>query len=276
MTDTRPLGPDAARYLLASDGVRVNRPFHLRWLLPTVCKRHLRRWWVVWGCSWPLMAAGFIGWRLAAGDDWRRAVAGALLLAALPGILGPIVVIPVGVDLPATALSLISVMLLQVGGVYGTAGGIGLIVVAASVRETAPVWAALWLWSPLPLIGLIAPAVRHLTSRPGPDPLVQFREILEHPIRTALAAHRTQWRDGWIMVAPWGACLAALIAPDWRLGVVVALAYAQLLIATDTVRLYQNAAGPLVAAAAVANIPVAWLPLLVAVHVVWWWKPHRI
>jgi hypothetical protein len=57
---------------------------------------------------------------------------------------------------------------------------------------------------------------------------------------------------------------------------VLALAYAQLLIATDSVRLYQHAAGPVLAVAAAQVVPVAWLPLAVVVHVVWWQTPERI
>lgn len=275
MTQTQ-IGPDAYRYLLVGDGQPVCRPFHLRWLLPTLCKRNAKRWWIAWGISWPILIGSFIGWQLAAGGHWQAAIAGAVMLAALPGILGPSVVIPVGVDLPATALSLAGVMLLEVGGWYGTVGGIYLIAVAAMIRETAPIWAALWIWSPLPLVALAAPAIRQLLVKPGADPLPKFQHITDHPVRAALAAHRVQWRDGWVMVAPWGACLAALYAVDWRLGVVLVLAYGQLLIATDTVRLYQHAAGPVMAASAAAVIPTAWLPLVAVMHVVWWWRPHRI
>ena len=78
------------------------------------------------------------------------------------------------------------------------------------------------------------------------------------------------------MVAPWGVCLAGLVGSDWRLWLVLAVAYAQLLIATDSVRLYQHAAGPVLAVAAAQVVPVAWLPLAVVVHVVWWQTPERI
>jgi hypothetical protein len=47
-------------------------------------------------------------------------------------------------------------------------------------------------------------------------------------------------------------------------------------VATDTVRLYQHAAGPALAVAAVHTIPTAWLPLACVMHVAWWRTPERI
>jgi len=271
------IGPDAARYLAAAEGRPVPRPFHLRWLLPTVCRTEFAAWRFVWVSSWPLLAGSTFGWRMAAGDRWEIAAAAALLLCALPGILGPSAVIPVGVDLPATAVTMLGVFLIELGHPAQVVAGVAVIAVAACIRETSPAWAALWAWSPWPLIALAAVAVRALVAEPGLDPLgPQFQEIADHPIRAALAAHRGRWRDAWLLVAPWGVCLAALVGSDWRLWLVLALAYAQLLIATDSVRLYQHAAGPVMAVAAAQVIPVAWLPLAVAVHAVWWFTPERI
>jgi len=271
------IGPDAARYLAAAEGRPVPRPFHLRWLLPKVCGTEFNAWRFVWLASWPLLAGSTIGWRLAAGDRWEIAVAAALFLCALPGILGPAAVIPVGVDLPATAVSMVGVLLIELGHPVQVAAGVAVIAVAACIRETAPIWAALWLWSPLPLIALCVVVCRALIAKPGIDPLgPKFQEIADHPVRAALTAHSGRWRDAWLMVAPWGVCLAALTGLTWPMVAVLVLAYAQLLIATDSVRLYQHAAGPVLAVAAAQVVPVAWLPLAVVVHVVWWQTPERI
>lgn len=268
------LGPDAARYWHAAVGGQVPRPFHLRWLLPQLCGHDLRRWWAVWVSGWVLAAAGVIGWQRAAGADWWPSVAAAVLLVALPGFLGPSVTIPVGVDIPATGVAVCGVALCAQGW---WVSGVAVIAVAACIRETSPAWAALWLWSPWPLLVLAVPVVVHLLRRPGPDPLgPKFQAIADHPVRSSLQYHAGRWRDGWLMVAPWGICLAALYSPDWRLLVVLVVAYAQLLLATDTVRLYSHAAGPALAVAAVAVIPVAWLPLALAAHVVWWRTPERV
>ena len=270
-------GPDAARYIALAEGRSVPRPFHVRWFLPYVCGTSAARWWAVWLWSWPLMALGFVAWRHVEGDSLTVALTGCALLLALPGILGPSAVIPVGVDLPSTAYTLLACALFAHGGSPYIIASAAVMVIAASMKETAPVFAALWLWSPWPLVALVPPALWHLFNRPGPDPLgARFDEIAAHPFRSALAAHAGRWRDGWLMVAPWGVCLAALHSPDWRLMVVLAVAYAQLLVATDTVRLVQHAAGPPMAAAAAAVIPPQFVLLALAVHVVWWRTPERI
>ena len=251
------LGPDAMRYLYAGKNVPVPRPFNLRWLLPAICRTKPVRWWMVWAAAWPLLAGSMVWWRVVAGDGWTVAVAAAALLVGLPGILGPAVSIPIQVDLPATALV-----------VFGC---------AATIRETAPIVAALWLWSLWPLIALFPVIVAMILIRPGSDPLGgELQRIADHPIRTALEYHAGRWRDGWLMVAPWGVCLAGLYGADWRLVTVIGIAYLQLLVATDTVRLVQHVAGvPLVIAAATV-IPPNWLVLAVVAHIMWWRQPERI
>lgn len=271
------LGPDARRYLAAAYGQPVPRPFHLRWLLPKVLGDDLAAWTLVRRASWVVLAGAMLGWALAIGLEPGVAFAAVALLIALPGIEGPASVNPVGVDLPASALTLAGVTLIALDHPAQIVAGVALVAIASTIKETAPVWAALWVWSPWPLIALAVPAMTTLIRKPGPDPLgPQFQAIADHPIRSAWAHHASAWRNGWIVVAPWGVCLAALVGFDWRLGVVLAIAYGQLLIATDSVRLYQHGAGPAVALAAAQVIPPAWLPFAVAVHVVWWRKPERV
>jgi len=273
-----PLGPDATRYVLAGTGTAVPRPFHLRWLLPAVCKNVVRRWWIVYVSSFVTLVVATFVWRIVADDPWQTAAAAALLVAGLPGILGPQVSIPVQVDLPATALVAGSLIAFETHTPAGIAAGVAICAVAASVRETSPIIAALWGWTLWPLLALAVPVViSRLRTATKIDPLGgQMQTVLDHPIQTALAWHRGRWRDGWLMVAPWGVCLAALYAPDWRLAVVLVVAYAQLLVATDTVRLYQHAAALPMAVAAAQIIPVVWLPLALVLHVAWFRKPERI
>ena len=271
------IGPDAARYLAAGVGIKVPRPFHLRWGLPMFCGDSLAAWWYVWAASWPVAAAGFVGWRLNEGDTWQTALIGAVLLLALPGIRGPAAVLPVGVDLPALAFSLAGCWALTLDHPAQQAAGFLFLVLGATVRETVPAWVALWLWSPWPLLVLIVPLVRHLTTKTGPDPLgARFDEIAAHPIRASLSAHRGRWLDGWLMVAPWGLVLLCLHRPGWPLVACLVLAYGQLLIATDTVRLVHHAAGPAAVAAAAPLVPLGWAPLLCVLHVVWCRSQERV
>ena len=269
------VGPDAYRYLYAARGHPVPRPFHLRWLLPATCGDSLPAWRWVRLASWPLIVAGFIGWQHAAG--WQAAVIGAVLLVGLSGIRGPDAVIPVGVDLPATAVSLLACWALTGTHPAQIIGGLVLVGLGATIRETVPVWVAMWVWSPLPLLLLIVPLVRHLTATTGPDPLgVKFDEIAAHPIRASMDAHRGRWLDGWLMLAPWGAVLLALHSPGLPLIAVLVLAYGQLAVATDTVRLLHHAAAPPAAAAAAALIPIEWALLVCLLHVAWCRTQERI
>jgi hypothetical protein len=268
------ISPDGIRYWKKAQKVPVSRPFNMRWLLPKVCGTDVRVWTWVWLASWPVMVGAMVWWRVAAGDDWWVAIAAAGLLAGLPGILGPTLAVPIQVDLPATALVLVGCAVFEA---VHPAAGITVIAVAAMIRETAPVVAALWLWSLWPLLAVFPVIVAAVVCRPGPDPLgPKYQEIADHPIRTGIAAHRGMWRDGWVMVAPWGACLAALVGADWKLVVVLTVAYLQLLVATDTIRLIHHVAGPPMAIAAATMIPSDWLLLAVVVHSVWWFRMERV
>lgn len=271
------VGPDGARYLALAQDQPVPRPFHLRWVLPFFCSTDPRKWWFVWFASWPIASAGMFAWRMVEGDGWQHAAAATAALLALPGILGPSVVKPVGVDLPATALSLVAAAMAATGQPHMILAAVLLMCWVAGIKETSPIFAALWARCPWLLLALIPVAVRALFTKPGPDPLgEQFQRIADHPFRTALEHRQGRWRDAWLMVAPWGIGVLALVDPSPQVLIVLAVAYAQLLIATDTVRLLHHAAGPVVCAAAVVHVPSEWLLLAVVVHLVWWRVPERV
>lgn len=273
MTELR-LGPDSARYLYAGDGGRLPLPFNLRWLLPAVCGDDVKLWRAVWLASWPVLAAGAFVWADGMGATPWEALAAAAFLVALPGLWGPHSVRPVGVDLPAMAVAIWAAAAFAHGL---PVLGVVLAVWAATIKESYPVWVAFWAWNPWALLALVAVVMAFLVRRPQMDPITDGTPILkrvhDHPIASSLEHHRGQWRNAWYMVAPWGVTLAALVDPSPRLAAVVAAAYAQLIVVTDTVRVYQTAAGPVVALAAAQVIPLQWLALAVAVHVVWWREP---
>lgn len=270
------LGPDARHYLALAEGRPVPRPFYLRRLLPALCRDLPHRWMWAWIASWPILIGSMFAWRIQH-DDWQTSLATAALLAALPGILGPRAVIPVGVDLPSTATNLAGIALISLGDSKAIIAGVIVCSIAAGIKESAPIWAALWMWSLWPLIALSVPLCVALRRRPGPSPLgATFDEIAAHPVRTALRAHAGRWRDGWLLIAPWGACLAALVDADWRLIVVLAVAHLQLVVATDTVRLLHHAAGPAMAIAAAQTIPSQWLIPAVLATFFWFRVPERI
>lgn len=272
MADVR-LGPDAARYILAGDGDSVAFPFNLRVLWPTLCEDSLKRWRILWLASWPVLAAGAVLWATAEGASTVQALAAAAFLLALPGVWGPISVRPVGVDLPTMALAIWSAAAFAHGW---TVLGVVIALVATFGKEHAPVWIALWAWTPWALVALAVVPFVYLINRPAMDSVTAtplLRDVHDHPIRQSIEHHRGQWRNAWFMVAPWGVTLAALYDPSPWVLVALAVAYGQLIVATDTVRLYQSVAGPVMALAAALVIPTPWLLLAVAVHVVWWRDP---
>ena len=273
----RPIGPDAHRYLLAGAGEPVTRPFHLRWLLPTLLGDSLRRWWIVWLGSWIVLAVATGFWAYGSGLAGWQLVAAIAFLVALPGILGPEVSIPVSVDLPATALTIAGVALIATGETINIIIGVGILTVGAMIRETVPMVAALLAWHPIALVALLAPVVCQIIRTPAATSGVpEWDAITAHPIRAGIAYHAGRWRDARLMVLPWGVCLAGLYAPTPRIVAIVLVAYLQLLVATDTVRIVQHVAGPALSLAAAATIPVEWLPLAIIAHTFWFIIPERI
>lgn len=252
--------PDGVRYLHAARGDPVPAPFNLRWLIPRLCGQHVGRW----------RAAAIVGVALTAGSvawmapNWRAGVAAAALLLGLPSTRFNLT-FPVLVDAPALGLATLSAALAYH---HLWLPAILIAVVAGMVKETAPVFAAAFAFNPLLLVGLAAPLVRRLVAGEGPDVLdAKNAWILAHPFKAAYQFHSEQITQlDPILAAPWGACLVAAAHPSWHLALVVGLAYTQLCVATDTVRLYQWAA-PTVCLAAVAAVPPVWWLVLILVTV---------
>lgn len=221
--------------------------------------------------SWPTLAATSFWFATQRLHDWRPALAATLFLICLSGIAGPKVANPISVDLPATTLALLGAAAITDGNAWLLALGLVAVLLAACAKETTPIFAAVWAWSPLPLVALAAPAARLIWVRVRrleiDDPLGEsFAEIARHPLRAGVLAHANVWRNPVTMLAPWGACLAALYQPSWPVLVALVVAHAQLLVATDTVRLVHHAAAPVLAVAAARNIPMTWLALAVVGH----------
>lgn len=272
---TRPIrfGPDAAHLWAMAEGVGVPRPFYLRWLLPRALGQRFWLWWCLWGVSWPVIALGTLWWASETGLPAYQAWLAAGLVVGLPGVLGPPEVIPVGVDLPATALTIVGVAALEAGW---WPAALPVLLLAATIKETSPVFAALWTLNPVALIALTAPAVRAVVAKPAPSPLgAFFQNIADHPVRTAIPRHLPHLRDAWWFVAPFGATLIALYNPSWHLVLVLIVAHAQLVVATDHVRLVGHGAGPFLAVTAASHVGVEWAFVVFVAHWFWWRTPQR-
>jgi hypothetical protein len=246
------LTPDGVRYI-TSVTERVARPFHYRWLIPKLCRDRALWWhrctyWSLWACL-PALWWYIGGW---------HGVAAAAAFTGLAGLWQFNRAHPVLVDAPAMLLAVLAADACR-HGLWPL--GLALAVVAGCIRETSPAFAAIFAWSPIPLVGLIAPAIRHL-QKPGADPC-HLEWTLDHPFAASRKFHAGMPFAAWVL--PWGAALLGLAHPSWQLAAVLALAYGQCAVATDTVRLYQWAA-PVLLAAAVTGLPLQVLPLFVVAH----------
>jgi len=133
--------------------------------------------------------------------------------------------------------------------------------------------------------GFAAPGIGGgiLTSLPAGNPKIgtwnytepQEASILAHPLRAGLAAHAGRWFDLRVMLTPWGVgLLGGLITPRSTfpmLIITLMLAYGQLLVATDSVRLYQWAAPPLILAT-ISVVPPEFAVVALLVHLLNPWS----
>lgn len=254
------LSPDGRHYLRAALGVAVPKPYSARWLLPRLIGPDPDRWvssTIYWLLCMPLMAWTYFGAMGLGGATRWFATA---LLCALPGVWRCSWRFPVLIDAPSFGMAL---------GVATAAmtlpwwASMPLALVLGATRESGPVFAALWSWSPSPLVGLLASG----WWRPHAMPDASAEPWLEHPVRYALALRRQIGLDSSLYLRPWGAALAGLAAPSWQLAATVAAAHMQLFCAVDTIRLTSWCAPVLVAAAA-KTIPPAWWALALLVTLV--------
>ena len=251
------LVPDSKRYVSMAEGRGAPRPFCYRWLLPALCGASLVRWRVATVLGVLLTCIGIA----SLCGSWWQALAGVVVFVALPmtefNLRNPVLTDSLAIGL-ATVSAALFVNDLIVPAVLVAC-------VAGMVKESAPVFAALFAFTPWLLLGLIPVFVHMVMVKPGVDVVVEpgIEDTLRHPFRTGVRFHKAMVLErSEYLIAPWGGLLIALTVIDVRLALCVAVAYGQLLMATDTVRLYQWCA-PLVIVYAVACVPAPWLLLLV-------------
>jgi hypothetical protein len=259
------VSPDGHRYRALGSGERVPMPFALRWLLPAVCGASLGRWrvntLVHLAALLPLLTVWLGHWL----QDERLRVVGALLVCGFSGIWRITLRWPVLVDATALTWAVGSAIAFQH---HVPLLGIALALVAGCVKESAPVFAACYGWTLLALIGLLAPLIRMLTARVGTD-LMGQPHVTRQPVAASRVHHLGKWFDPRTMILPWGVGILASLATDRQivtiLVVTVVLAYSQVLVATDTARLYQWAAPPVILATMTVLSP-RWAVLALLAH----------
>lgn len=252
-----PLLPDSLHYLRAAEGLAVPHPYRLRWLLPRVLGPHPERWRVLTYASLATLPIAAAIYFLTRGLTGYRVAFAAALLCVLPG-LRLSARFPVLIDAPSFTGALLVAACATAAPWWVTAL---LALLLGATRETAPVFAALWAWHPLPLVGLLAVGWWRPAAPPSPD-----EPWLSRPYAEAWRERVRVRFDRLVYVAPWGAALAGLCVPSWQMAATVAAAHAQLFAAVDTLRLTVWAGPVLVLGAAQLLPPAAW-PLAIVVTV---------
>lgn len=253
------LSPDGVYYLRKAIGKPVPSPYHRRWLMPYVLGPNPVAWFVCTHVSLALtpVAAWLYFGTMGLGGAQR--IFAAALLTVLPGVWLAPYRYPVLTDAPAFLMSLTIAWLARSG--Y-TSAAVVLSCTLACTRETGPVFAALWAWSPWPLVGLLA--VRWWRPAAPPD-----SEWLAHPIASVWKMRRTIGPDASLYLRPWGAAILGIVSPSWQTLATVVVAHAQLIVAHDCIRLVAWCA-PVMVASAVPHIPEAWWALALLVTGIHW------
>ncbi|HVJ90555.1 MAG TPA: hypothetical protein VM580_12190 [Labilithrix sp.] len=213
---------DGRRY---TSGKPQPTPFHRRW------------------CGWPkwlLIASSYAGLVFVSatlGSWWQS-----LLFITLPGVWF-CATRPTTVDAPAMALAWGSAMLFPKYPYFAVL----LSCLAGFVHERGPVFAALYVWSPLPLIGLVACGWWRTAAPHDGDPYVGLPSF-----RATVAAHRKMqdWLSwGGYVVSTRGLIpIAALVGVPLSAWAALAVAHASRLVATDNSRIVLWGAPPMIAA----------------------------
>lgn len=223
---------DCEEYQRAARG-DAPRPFCWRWLIPALAGDTPNAW------RRPSMA--YLAMLPFLLYDYLPKTPSTLLVVLVVGLLPPIWERPLKVtylvDAPALAFALAAAC---DGGPRWMA--IGFALLAGATRETAPLFAALWAWSPWPLVGLLAVP----WWRRGVPPW-RHAHLYVKPWRR-FAAQR--WRQGFSLtyVLMWGGLLPAFAALDLRASVTLAVAAVPLFRSIDTARLWVPWAMPPLAA----------------------------
>jgi hypothetical protein len=249
---------DGWRYLAIADGRGAPRPYHFRWLLPTLLGDDKAKWAAVSRGSVVAMVPAM---RLLTGS-W----APGLFVFNLDGVWGMARKYPVVVDQAAMLAAILSAAAARRRHFVTSAA---LALVAGSVKESSPLFAASYAWHPVPLLGLVAPLAR-MSVEPGEDVAQDFsHDAIERPVESAWWVRRGMAFDPKLWVAPFGALVAGFRG-DRRTLATLLLAYGQTTVAVDTTRLVQWA-WPVLAENTVEACGERW-PLALVAH---WFNPWK-
>lgn len=258
------LTPDGRWYLHMAHGRLVPKPFHVRVAMPMLLGTDAIRWaWCtrILMCILPLLMGLFVWQRTL---SWPAALFAVAVTPTIPGWQFWWRC-PVLVDIPALFLGLL-VAVMPVGIAAGIVVGLSLL-----VRETAPLFAALYASTPVFAVPLLLyPLISRFIASSDALADARLRNILARPFHHAWRLRRIQFIQPALTFFPWGGLLLAAFNPSWLLLIAVMVAYAQTLRAQDFVRLYALAAPILILS--VAQMSPTWLVLAAFLS---WLNPWR-
>lgn len=250
---------DTMRYSAMAEGRRVMIPWCLRKCIPWLVG-HDKRLWRSWTMiHLVLLSIALMDYLSYHGATQFQIFFGIFLLMGLPGIMRFNVEYPWLVDIPAIAWALVATNATLTGQPWWLIACASLM--AGGMKETAPLLAALFAWSPIPLLGLLTPLVLWFISPKVTDDIVFGANYRPNKW---FKQGNGELLNMAITILPWGIALPlALMHPTWQLGIALLFAYAQIVIASDRMRLYQQVF-PVVILCAVQVPIVPWLiaPLL--------------
>ncbi len=232
--------PDGRRYC---SGKPQPKPFHRRF------------------CSWPAKLLTPLTWlsllfvAVSFGTWWQS-----LLFITLPGV-ALVATRPTCVDGPTMALAWGSSLLWPTHPVLAVA----LSCLSGAVHERGPVFAALYCWSPWPLLGLAAVQWWRKPARWDGDPYVDISG-LSNIIRQHRPWHDfLDWR-GWVLPTRAVIPLAAMSSAPMSAWTALLVASATRLVGTENGRFLAYGAIPLIAATHADPLPTFALYGAVAMH----------
>lgn len=192
------------------------RPYCMRRFYPWLLRKAPFSVWRVFAGVFLALAGAFVGLKYGV---WHS-----ILFMGLP-LVRTCFKYPVLTDAPALffltlGLYLNNPWIMAIGGLF---------------NEKVPLFGSLALWTPLPLIGLIAPIALHFWGvKPGQKHPVWLKE----PFKEAWKL-RKRFLDPNLMVLPWGFLVFGMGGLGIKGSLALLAGYAQLLVAQDGARLYQ-------------------------------------
>ena len=224
------VSPDGRQYLDVATGKKVPRPFSLRLALPKLLGTEPAPWILVRAVAIVAIVALSCVWCHQHELAWGYGLA----VLGLSGVVGIAWRLPILVDAPAMALALGAAVSWEARW-YVPA--LLWVIAATLVKESAGIFAAAWAWSWVLLVPLVLllPALWWATRGDTRIPKPDLEPALGDPV-----GESRSMAVGWFaptLLLSWGPLMAAAFNPSWQLGVVVGLAWLQLVRSTDRLRL---------------------------------------